>query len=1231
MRWLALGLVLGLFGFLCVWVVLMDTPQRASARPLVRPQTCSQILTSGDILSPNIINFDDLADGSVIGTYHQGAYGVTFEDSKTTQVKVHADVEEAVSQPNKAENIPVAPNTSSSVPLRVTFDSPMSAVGMWIGNGDGSSTSATLTAYDKGGGEICSVSFTPVPTGLTQFLGLRDDAGNEIWSIALDYGKVIYYETIDDFYYSNVIPPTPCPVSWAGYPKSLDAGSPAVVTWDVAKKGYYSSQTYVVYDTVPHTQAGPYASYQAPSPNSGAGNFSTGIPTRAAGWLYVRPALTYRQTADAKPETCLGGEQIAIQVKPFTPPVPPKGSVAGKVTAGKVAPLKDVNVKVCLGSSCLGAASDKNGDYSIPNLAPGVYSLNATLDGYEPFVSRVSVTSGHKTVANIDMRLIPTPTPPPPSGTIRGRTLEQGSGVAVPAAVLDLRPAWWGNASTYFATTSSDASGNFSFNNVPVGEWLVFASQRDYSPWFHGYHVTASATATGDISLRRHYYASTPSPGAALDLSVAHVMVVQASQKWNNSLQLAAGRETAVRAFIDLGSSNSADLHASVGGILYSRDCLPETGLSSNAAMPLAVSNWASSNTQRTAVLQDPARTLNFNLPLSCTNPGTRHFTLRVPPTLVNPERSFDNNSRDFTVTFTERRPLIVHVVRISLRQFFLCHGFWYNSYPAPPPSAVAPAFENVSRIYPTRVYIVDGGTEDYCASPRFDNSYPGWWYINLGLSLRFIDFSIASAPGYYMGGGVPMAYGLVDGHECDGSTCWGGETPMILDHSWVSSGLTSDPITSAHEIGHARGLLHASNSHGESGGGSYTPWPYPHGAFSQFGPNETWGFSPYAIDASHPFGWVFAPVPATPDENTAYVHELMSYGAAPHWLSDINWNNLFHSFRTPGGAADAQPAPQAGLYTPQRYLLIGGMQRQDGTFEITAMRPLTDTTGTLAMQPQAATSTNITLSPLADPISYTLQLENVAGTVLANQQFKPVFKDNDKQASFLMYLPYPTDVAALTILTGTQVITTHLYSSQAPQVTITAPSASGVYTNSLTLTWEASDPDGDPLSYDIRYSPDGGASWQGVTAMLPSEAVTYTVNLRYLPGSENAFFKVIASDGLNTGSGITAAPVVVTRKAPKAVLTSLQGGEKFGFEDIIRLEGTLMDPETLPPYEDAAFVWTSNRDGVIGVGQNSTVYGLTPGRHTITLTVTDHDGMTGKASVKIQVGSNVFLPRIAR
>ena len=51
----------------------------------------------------------------------------------------------------------------------------------------------------------------------------------------------------------------------------------------------------------------------------------------------------------------------------------------------------------------------------------------------------------------------------------------------------------------------------------------------------------------------------------------------------------------------------------------------------------------------------------------------------------------------------------------------------------------------------------------------------------------------------------------------------------------------------------------------------------------------------------------------------------------------------------------------------------------------------------------------------------------------------------------------------------------------------------------------------------------------------------------------------------------------------------------------------------------------------MIARGENTIVTGLTPGRHTITLTATDRDGMTGSVSVVIWVGERTYLPMIRR
>jgi hypothetical protein len=67
-----------------------------------------------------------------------------------------------------------------------------------------------------------------------------------------------------------------------------------------------------------------------------------------------------------------------------------------------------------------------------------------------------------------------------------------------------------------------------------------------------------------------------------------------------------------------------------------------------------------------------------------------------------------------------------------------------------------------------------------------------------------------------------------------------------------------------------------------------------------------------------------------------------------------------------------------------------------------------------------------------------------------------------------------------------------------------------------IPIGWTATDADNDPLTYNVFYSPDGGATWipaaDGLTTtsvLLPASSVA---------GSNNALVRVMASDGANTG-----------------------------------------------------------------------------------------------------------------
>jgi len=98
--------------------------------------------------------------------------------------------------------------------------------------------------------------------------------------------------------------------------------------------------------------------------------------------------------------------------------------------------------------------------------------------------------------------------------------------------------------------------------------------------------------------------------------------------------------------------------------------------------------------------------------------------------------------------------------------------------------------------------------------------------------------------------------------------------------------------------------------------------------------------------------------------------------------------------------------------------------------------------------------------------------------------------------------------------------------------------------------------------------------------------------------------------------------PLFLAGCKPVVTITAPANGDTFTVGETITFDGQATDP-LHPNLADAAFVWTSDKDGEIGTGPSFASSNLSEGEHTITLTVTDPVGQSGQSSVSITVGND--------
>ncbi len=278
-------------------------------------------------------------------------------------------------------------------------------------------------------------------------------------------------------------------------------------------------------------------------------------------------------------------------------------------------------------------------------------------------------------------------------------------------------------------------------------------------------------------------------------------------------------------------------------------------------------------------------------------------------------------------------------------------------------------------------------------------------------------------------------------------------------------------------------------------------------------------------------------------------------------------------------------------------------------------------------------------------PGPYAIVLRNANGAELARYPFTPDVgeggpsrQDQPNQERHVEVLfiselvPYVAGTARVDIEgPGGALLKSVTAGANPPNVTVTSPNGGEVLGgNTITVTWTATDPDNDPLTFNVQYSPDNGASWEMVAQDIVGNSIGLDAANIVRSGGAQGLFRVWASDGIHTANDTSDRPFTVPNRVPQVNITQPSANVTIGISQTLNLEGTAYDVDT-GTMADNQLRWSSNIDGVLGNGAQLSIATLSEGVHTITFRADDGEGGVATDTVQVTViGDPTKLPALA-
>jgi hypothetical protein len=660
------------------------------------------------------------------------------------------------------------------------------------------------------------------------------------------------------------------------------------------------------------------------------------------------------------------------------------------------------------------------------------------------------------------------------------------------------------------------------------------------------------------------------------DLWVTSLEVTQAIQDLANSVPLIARKRTFVRAHVRANDGN----HAGVWGQFRF-----ERGPSA--------SPWYTADNPggRITVREYPGRGVRdhsffIEVPPSWIGAGELRVWFRMNTDSAVPDTNIYNNVGHVDVSFVSSPPLRVKIFNVTYVRDNQWHAASWTD--------IARLVSWLRRAYP--VPSVDWQTGSLVwAGPAPGDIEDGCSLVNFYLWVEWVldgmpkrrYYGLVADSGKFMRG-----CSNVPSHVASGPTGPG-------NYGWDYDGSYGDWY-GGHELGHSLGRPHVACQGNElNPDGSY---PYPGGLIG------------IPTDPATSYGWDVELLQVYPP----YWTDVMSY-CKYEWISPYTYQGIRNRLNAEG----AGPPSQVNHLSDGDVLaVLGTANLEAGTAQLKTLYHLSE----MSVQQVQVPSHD-----------WALVLYGVGGGELARHPFTPAESSDPEEgtnppAAILETIPWVDGSARVVVEYEGHEVAGRTVSAHAPMVTLNTPNGGEVLDGpETTVRWTGSDEDGDALVYALQYSADTGATWQTVAVEL--QGTEHDVPLGQLPGSDQALFRVMASDGVNTGRDESDGTFRVLSKPPQALIISPSHLSVYGSGQQIVLVGEGYDVED-GILGDGALRWRSDLAGDLGTGTQLAVDGLGAGKHTITLTARDSDGQAGSDTTIVYVDTlpeMVYLPLVLR